>query len=80
MRTFANLISSAVVYLVLGGLVSQAHAQAPWSALPGSCASTDNNFWTPTAERPLSSDSRRRASACRADRSPSTAFTTATSR
>jgi len=56
MRTFANMISSAVVCLVLGGLVNQAHAQAPWSALPGTCASTDNNFWTPTADRPLSSD------------------------
>ena len=56
MRTFANLISAVVVCLVLGGLVSPAYAQAPWSALPGSCASTDNNFHNGTAERPLSND------------------------
>jgi hypothetical protein len=34
MRTFANLISAVVVCPVLGGLVSAACAQAPWSALP----------------------------------------------
>ena len=40
---------------VVGGLVSPAYAQAPWSALPGSCASTDNNFYsgTPSNDYPV---------------------------
>jgi hypothetical protein len=55
MRTFANLISAVVVCLVLGGPVSPAYAQGPWSALPGSCASTDNNFYngTPSNDYPV---------------------------
>lgn len=34
----------AAVALVCGGIVQQVHAQQPWSALPGGCVSTDNNF------------------------------------
>jgi hypothetical protein len=44
MRTLAMIISVAAITLVLGGPVSPAYAQQAWSALPGGCASTDNNF------------------------------------
>ena len=39
----------------VGGFVSPAYAQGPWSALPGSCASTDNNFYngTPSNDYPV---------------------------
>jgi hypothetical protein len=55
MRTFANLISAVAVCLIPGGLVSPVYAQGPWSALPGSCASTDNNFYngTPSNDYPV---------------------------
>jgi hypothetical protein len=56
MRTIANIISLATMTLFLGGLVSSpAYAQQPWSSLPGSCASTDNNFYsgTPSTDFPV---------------------------
>jgi hypothetical protein len=55
MRTFAHSIPVAAMALLLGGIVSPTYAQGPWSALPGSCASTDNNFYsgTPSADFPV---------------------------
>ena len=50
-----RMIPVAVVCLMLGGFVGPAYAQGPWSALPGSCASTDNNFHngTPSNDYPV---------------------------
>jgi hypothetical protein len=58
-RRVANVTATMLGVLalvgVVGGLVSPAYAQAPWSALPGSCASTDNNFYngTPSNDYPV---------------------------
>lgn len=51
MRTAAHSFSVAVTLLVIGVSVP-AYAQAPWSTVPGACASTDNNFYN----GPASSD------------------------
>ncbi len=52
MRT---ILSLAAAILFLGATISPAHAQLPWSALPGGCASTDNNFYSgvPSADYPV---------------------------
>ena len=58
-RRVANVTATMLGVLalvgVVGGLVSPAYAQGPWSALPGSCASTDNNFHngTPSNDFPV---------------------------
>ena len=51
----ATMLGVFALVGVVGGLVSAAYAQAPWSALPGSCASTDNNFYngTPSNDYPV---------------------------
>src|SRR3954453_22082224 len=36
----------AKMTIFLGGVVAPLFAQQPWSALPGGCASTDNNFYS----------------------------------
>ena len=53
MKAVARVISVAAV-LILGGIVSPVFAQ-DWSALPGGCASTDNNFYsgTPSSSLPV---------------------------
>lgn len=43
-RLVARILSITAMTLLLGGLARPAHAQQPWSAVPGGCASTDNNF------------------------------------
>lgn len=56
MRTAANIVSLATITLFMTGIVSSpAYAQQPWSALPGSCASTDNNFYSgnPSSDFPV---------------------------
>ena len=58
-RRVANVTATMLGVLalvgVVGGLVSPAYAQGPWSVLPGSCASTDNNFYngTPSTDYPV---------------------------
>ena len=44
MRTLARIASATAMTLLVGGHISPAYAQQPWSTLPGACASTDNNF------------------------------------
>jgi hypothetical protein len=44
MRTPVSTIAATAITMVIGGMFSPAHAQQPWSTLPGACASTDNNF------------------------------------
>jgi hypothetical protein len=44
MRTLSRIITVAAMALGLGVIASPAYAQPSWSALPGGCASTDNNF------------------------------------
>jgi len=56
MKATANVILGAAITLLFSGIVgSPAYAQAPWSAVPGSCASTDNNFHngTPSSDYPV---------------------------
>ena len=55
MKTVARMISAAAMTLVFGALVSPAHAQSAWSALPGGCASTESNFHigTPSEDFPV---------------------------
>src|SRR5262245_42841853 len=59
LRRVANVTATMLGVLalvgVVGGLVRPAHAQGPWSALPGSCAGTDNNFYngTPSNDFPV---------------------------
>jgi hypothetical protein len=45
----------AAVTMVMGGFAGPAYAQTPWSALVGTCASTDNNFFsgTPSVNLPV---------------------------
>jgi hypothetical protein len=56
MRTTTNAIVGVAITLLLGGIVeSPVYAQLPWSAVPGTCASTDNNFYsgTPSSNFPV---------------------------
>jgi hypothetical protein len=55
MRTSASPFLIAAVFAMIGGMNSPALAQQPWSALPGACASTDNNFHsgTPSSSYPV---------------------------
>jgi hypothetical protein len=54
MKTFARIVSAATMTLSLGGIVTPAYAQQPWSTMPAACASTDNNFYdgVPNADYP----------------------------
>lgn len=56
MQLTRHTILSAAVTMAIGGFAGPAHAQQPWSAVVGACASTDNNFFsgTPSANLPLS--------------------------
>jgi hypothetical protein len=49
MKRRSTVAAIAALTLVGGLLASPAHAQQPWSALPGTCASTDNNFYNGAA-------------------------------
>ena len=51
MRTILLLTATALA----GAVAPMAQAQAPWSALPGGCASTDNNFYNgvPSSDFPV---------------------------
>lgn len=51
MKTIMTLAAT----LLIGGAISTAYAQQPWSALPGGCASTDNNFYSgvPSSSLPI---------------------------
>ncbi|MCU1328532.1 MAG: hypothetical protein JWN34_3902 [Bryobacterales bacterium] len=40
------MINMLAVAALLGAALPLAQAQAPWSALPGGCGSTDNNFYS----------------------------------
>jgi hypothetical protein len=50
-----HTILLAAMTLVAGGFATPAHAQQPWSAAAGTCASTDNNFFSgvPSASLPV---------------------------
>jgi hypothetical protein len=43
-RVFSMALPATLFVLMNPQVVSPAYAQSPWSALPGSCGSTDNNF------------------------------------
>ena len=49
MKVVSNILSVAALSLLITCFAGTANAQAPWSALPGGCASTDNNFHTGTS-------------------------------
>lgn len=55
MRLTRPTILIAAVTVVIGGVARPAHAQQPWSALAGTCAATDNNFFSgaPSADLPV---------------------------
>ena len=55
MRYTRQTILGAAVTMVMGGFAVPAYAQSPWSALVGTCASTDNNFFsgTPSVNFPV---------------------------
>ena len=48
MKTTDKLIAFAIIILSLSGIENSVNAQ-DWSALPGGCAGTDNNFYNGTA-------------------------------
>ena len=54
MRTKVCATFVAVVTIIIG-VGRPASAQQPWSAMPGACASTDNNFYsgTPSVDYPV---------------------------
>ena len=54
MRTSVPVTFVAAVILIIG-VSRPASAQSPWSAMPGTCASTDNNFYsgTPSSSYPV---------------------------
>jgi hypothetical protein len=46
MRTVVKVIAVTAITLLFGGMGSPpAHAQQPWSALPGGCAGQGDNFY-----------------------------------
>jgi hypothetical protein len=49
MKTPVKIFSIVSIALTLGVFANSAHAEQAWSALPGGCASTDNNFYNGTA-------------------------------
>ena len=53
MRTSTQIVFA--VFVIIAGGVHPAHAQQPWSVMPGACASTDNNFYsgTPSLDYPV---------------------------
>jgi hypothetical protein len=55
MRYTRQTILGAAVTMAIGGFAAPVHAQSPWSALVGTCASTDNNFFsgTPSVNLPV---------------------------
>ena len=56
MRTASNAIAGAAITLLFAGIVeSPVYAQLPWTAVPGTCASADNNFYsgTPSSDFPV---------------------------
>ena len=55
MRITRHTILSAAVTMIISGFAGPAHAQQPWSVVVGTCASTDNNFFsgTPTVNLPI---------------------------
>jgi hypothetical protein len=55
MRTSPHIVFVAVLTLFVVGMSGAAFAQQPWSAMPGACASTDNNFYNgvPSADFPV---------------------------
>jgi hypothetical protein len=52
MRTIMSWAAATIFFV---GVINQAHGQQPWSALPGGCASTDNNFYlgVPSSDFPV---------------------------
>ena len=48
MKSVAKVITMVAITLIFG-IARPAYAQQDWSALPGGCASTDNNFYSGTA-------------------------------
>jgi hypothetical protein len=54
-KSMKAIISFAALAVVVNGFISPAQAQLPWSALPGGCGSTDNNFYsgTPSSDYPV---------------------------
>ena len=53
MRTSTQIVFA--VFVIIAGGVHPAHAQQPWSVMPGACASTENNFYsgTPSLDYPV---------------------------
>lgn len=52
MKSTVKVVSTLILALSASSFVSAAHAEQDWSALPGGCASTDNNF----SNKPASND------------------------
>lgn len=51
MNTSQPLILTAALVCAGFAFASPAYAQAPWTTVPGACASTDNNFYSGTPSR-----------------------------